>query len=131
MADQRKPAKRPGHHAAAAAAPVRRRSSGGGSGSDEDDGKGQYDDNMASPSRGGAGGSHGAAGGANAAIDDEPPMFKVEKLDWRPTREQGQLLSLSVGSNVLLMGTENCTCVRWNVETDEFEGIVIYVFDPK
>ena len=31
-------------------------------------------------------------------------------------------MSLSVGNNVLLIGTENCNVVRWNVETDEFEG---------
>lgn len=31
-------------------------------------------------------------------------------------------MSLAVGSNVLLIGTENCQVIRWNVETDEFEG---------
>jgi hypothetical protein len=118
-------AKRPGGHSGGAsggaAAPVqRRRSSGGDSDEDEND-KQHYDDNNNGRNGGGTSGGGNSGGGP---IDDEPPMFHVEKLDWRPTREQGQLVSLAVGSNVLLMGTDgNCTVVRWNVETDEFEEI--------
>ena len=60
-----------------------------------------------------------------ASAGDGGPMFQLERLDWRPSKEQGALVGLAVGSGVLMIATQNCNVIRWNVETDEFEEIVI------
>ncbi len=57
--------------------------------------------------------------------EDETPMFGIEKLNWWPTPDQGSLVSMDVGSNILLIGTSNSFVVRWNVETDMLEELII------
>ena len=58
------------------------------------------------------------------SLDDEK-MFQLERLDWRPSKEQGAVVGLAVGSGLLFIATQNCNIIRWNVETDEFEEIVL------
>jgi len=54
-----------------------------------------------------------------------PPMFQLERLDWKPTKEQGSVVGLGVGSGVLLIALANCSVIKWNVDTDEYDTIVI------
>jgi hypothetical protein len=56
---------------------------------------------------------------------DDSPMFQLERLDWRPSKEQGAIVGLATANGVLFIATQNCNVIRWNVETDEFEEIVI------
>jgi hypothetical protein len=52
-----------------------------------------------------------------------PPIFNVERLDWRPTADQGTILSISVSSNIILIATHNNSLIRWNQDTDDFEEL--------
>ena len=63
--------------------------------------------------------------GLGGPSDTGGPMFQLERLDWRPSKEQGALVGLAVGDGVLLIATQNCNIIRWDVETDDFEEITI------
>ena len=56
---------------------------------------------------------------------DEDEIFHIERLEWHPSREQGSLTSLAIGSNTLLIATKHNFLIRWNIETDAFEEIQI------
>ena len=45
--------------------------------------------------------------------------------DWQPSREQGSLVGLAAGSNILLIATSNNIVIRWNVITDECEELIV------
>lgn len=97
---------------------------------DDDDDDDDYSDE---DERGGGENNHRgsvAAGGPRSGFDGEDedgdiPMFHVERMDWRPTRDQGAIRSMAVGSNVLHIACSNGSVVRWNVETDQLEEISI------
>lgn len=54
--------------------------------------------------------------------EDDQPRFAVQRLDWNPSIEHGEVITISIGSEQLLIGTEKNHVLRWNTETDEFSG---------
>lgn len=87
-----------------------------------------FDDATTSSSSSAGGVVSGGRGGSavsGAAPESARPMFNIEKLEWWPTAEQGPVVSMDVGNNVLLIGTANNFVVRWNVDSDSLDEILL------
>eukprot|EP00457_Paulinella_chromatophora_P001034 gb/GEZN01001036.1/.p1 GENE.gb/GEZN01001036.1/~~gb/GEZN01001036.1/.p1 ORF type:complete len:1060 (+),score=217.53 gb/GEZN01001036.1/:55-3234(+) len=64
------------------------------------------------------------------ALADEDPMFVLKKLRLQPARHHGEIVSVSVGASVVLMGTQSCAIIRAtrigaNEEDDQLEEMQI------
>ena len=61
---------------------------------------------------------------STSSASSPSPTFKIERLDdWKPNKEQGSILALSAGSDVLCIGTSNNFLIRWNVESSEIDAV--------
>ena len=54
------------------------------------------------------------------------PVFKLEALDgWKPSKEQGRIVHMAAGNDVLCVATSTNWLIRWSVEREEVEPILL------
>ena len=69
--------------------------------------------------------SHAAAP-ASAPSTSSSPVFRLEALDgWKPTKEQGRIVHVAAGNDVLCIATSTNWLIRWSVEREEVEPILL------
>ena len=69
--------------------------------------------------------SHTAAATA-APSSSSSPVFKLEALDgWKPSKEQGRIVHMAAGNDVLAIVTSSNWLIRWSVEREEIEPILL------